>query len=121
MRLRILLISSIIWVAVLAAGAQDLVFTTTGSCASYITWNNATSHQADSIYLVKKTNAAIVVDGVAEDAWTKADPAVIKKIAHEKKEGEVLDFGFISTIGNRLVCYLQSTVDRQWNVHVYRC
>jgi len=91
MRVRNLLISSILWAGAVTANAQELEFTTTGSCASYITWNSATSHQADSVYLIKKTSAAIVIDGVAEDAWLKAVPAVIKKIAHEKKAGEVLD------------------------------
>ena len=72
-------------------GSGDLEFTTTGSCADYITWNNATSHQADSVYTIEKTKSSIVIDGVAEDAWADAIPAVIKKIAHEKKPGEVLD------------------------------
>ena len=91
MKIKNLLFSSILVAAASVATAQETEFTTSGSCASYITWNNSKSHQADSVYLVNKTNAAIVIDGVAEDAWSKATPAVIKKIAHEKKAGEVLD------------------------------
>jgi hypothetical protein len=68
-----------------------LDFTTTGSCAEYITWNNYSSHQADSVYTIEKTAAAISIDGVAESAWNEANSVVIKKIAHEKKPGEVLD------------------------------
>jgi hypothetical protein len=91
MKVKKLLISSILWAGALTATAQELEFTTSGSCAEYITWNNAKSHQADSVYLVNKTSAAIVIDGVAESAWDGANAAIIKKIAHNMQPGEVLD------------------------------
>jgi hypothetical protein len=72
--------------------AQDaLVYTTSGSCAPYITYNNWYSLQADSTYMIEKTVNPIVLDGVAESAWDEANAMVIKKVAHEKKLGDVLD------------------------------
>jgi hypothetical protein len=72
--------------------AQDaLIYTTSGSCAPYITYNNWYSLQADSTYMLEKTVKPIVVDGVAESAWDEANAVVIKKVAHEKKMGDVLD------------------------------
>jgi hypothetical protein len=41
--------------------------------------------------MIEKTVNPIVVDGVAESAWSEANAVVIKKIAHEKKLGENLD------------------------------
>jgi len=70
---------------------SELEFTTSGNCASYITYNNRFSHQADSVYAIEKTGAAITVDGVAETAWNDANATVIKKIAHEKTTGQVLN------------------------------
>jgi len=68
-----------------------LVFTTSGIAASYITWNNSTSLQSDSIYNIEKTKVEIIVDGEAEASWSEANTAVIKKIAHEKRLGDNLD------------------------------
>jgi len=67
------------------------IFTTSNACAPYITYNNYYSHQADSVYSIVKTNLPVVVDGVEEGAWSAANSAVIKKIAHEKKLGDNLD------------------------------
>jgi hypothetical protein len=72
-----------------------LIFTTTGSCASYITWNNSTTLQSDSSYNLEKTTSAIVIDGEAEASWSEANTAVIKKIAHEKKLGDNLDLSLL--------------------------
>jgi hypothetical protein len=91
MKTKQLLFSLIFVASAFVASAQDLYFTTTGSCASYITWNNYDSHQADSVYEIKKAHAPIVVDGVADAEWANAVPGVLKKIANEKKAGEVLD------------------------------
>jgi len=73
---------------------EELEFTTIGSAAEYITWNNRFSHQADSVYNIEKTMKTIVLDGDSTDAaWVDEKPEVrvISKIAHEKKAGEVLD------------------------------
>ncbi len=67
------------------------IFTTSGSAAPYITYNNWYSLQADSEYKIEKTNSPIVVDGAEEGAWSEANAAVIKKIAHEKRLGDNLD------------------------------
>jgi hypothetical protein len=70
---------------------EALIFTTTGTAAPYITYNNWYSHQADSVYMIEKTVNPIVVDGEEESAWSEANAALIKKIAHEKKLGDELD------------------------------
>ena len=70
---------------------EALIFTTTGSAASYLTWNNSYSHQADSVYEIKKAQAPIVVDGVANAEYDNAVTGVIKKIANDEKVGGVLD------------------------------
>ena len=74
-----------------ALAAEANIFTTSGTAAPYITYNNSHSLQADSEYKIEKTNKPIVVDGVEEGAWSEANAAVIKKIAHDKKLGDNLD------------------------------
>ena len=91
MKIKNLLLSFVLLAGGFVSHAQDLDFTTSGSCASYITYNNWYSHQDDSVYVIKKTNDAITVDGVAEAAWENANTGVLRKIVHEKKVGETLD------------------------------
>ena len=69
----------------------DLEFTTSGTCAKYVTLNNRFSHQSDSVYMINKTRNPIVVDALMEDAWNSAVPAVIAKGLHEQAAGSVLD------------------------------
>ena len=71
--------------------AEANIFTTSGTAAPYITYNNWFSLQADSEYKIEKTNNTIVVDGAEEGAWSEANAAVIKKIAHQSKLGDNLD------------------------------
>ena len=70
---------------------EALIYTTSGSAAPYITYNNWYSLQADSEYKIEKTNKPIVVDGAEEGAWSEANAVLIKKIAHNLKLGENLD------------------------------
>lgn len=53
---------------------------TIGTCASYIQYYPANTLQADSIYLINKTEEDIEVDAQAESAWNAAYPRVISKI-----------------------------------------
>jgi len=70
---------------------EALIFSTTGSAAPYITYNNWYSLQADSLTLIEKTINAITVDGDAEEFWSEANSYVIKKALHEKKLGDIMD------------------------------
>ncbi len=91
MKIRNLLFSFVLLASGFVSQAQDLDFTTTGSCASYITYNNWYSRQADSIYTIKKASEAITIDGVAEGAWDKANTGILRKIVHEQPVGGTLD------------------------------
>ncbi len=91
MKNKTLYFSMALILATVSVKAQDLLFTTTGSCASYLTWNNHNSHQVDSIYSINKTTAAIVVDGDEDAAFSAAVPMAIKKIANNLRAREVLD------------------------------
>lgn len=91
MKIRNLLLSFFLVVCGFLTQAQDRYFTTTGSCASYITYNNWDSHQEDSIYIVEKTKQTIVVDGVADAAYSVARVGVLNNIMNEQKVGNELD------------------------------
>lgn len=91
MKIRNLLLSSVLVGGGFISQAQDQYFTTSGSCASYITYNNWDSHQEDSIYIVEKTKQTIVVDGVADAAYSAAQIGVLNNIMNEKKLGEEMD------------------------------
>ncbi|MBK6284665.1 MAG: hypothetical protein IPF54_20320 [Draconibacterium sp.] len=91
MKIRNLLLSSVLVAGGFVSHAQDLYFTTTGSCASYITYNNWDSHQADSIYLIERTKQTIVVDGVADAAYSAAQVGILNNIMNELKVGNELD------------------------------
>ncbi len=79
MRFKTLYFSMALAIASIGVNAQ--IFE--GTCASYLQMNDAYSLQADSIYLINKTSAEILVDGVAEAAWNGAYSRVISKIASE--------------------------------------
>ena len=91
MKIRNLLLSFLLVAGGFVSQAQDLYFTTTGSCASYITYNNWDSHQEDSIYIVERTKQTIVVDGVADAAYGAARIGVLNNIMNEQKVGNELD------------------------------
>ncbi len=91
MKTKQLLFSLMFLASAFTLSAQELEFTTTGTCASYITWNNQTSRQADSMYVINKAHAPIVVDGVEDAEYANAVTGVIKKILNDKKAGDVLD------------------------------
>ncbi|MDO9255689.1 MAG: discoidin domain-containing protein [Bacteroidales bacterium] len=90
---------------------EALIYTTTGSAASYITYNNWNSLQADSLTLIEKTLNPIIVDGDAEAAWSEANSYVIKKAVNEKKLGEVLDLNLYPQSETDLY----ATVKTLWN------
>lgn len=75
-----LLLVSIFVKAQTTGGGNPLI---TGSCASYIQFNDATSLQADSIYFINKTSQEITVDALVESAWNGANARVISKCARE--------------------------------------
>lgn len=81
MKIKTLYFSVALLTAPLCVNAQTVE--TIGSCASYIQYYPANSLQADSIYLINKTDEDIVVDAVAEGAWNAAYPRVISKIQQE--------------------------------------
>lgn len=81
MKFRILYLSIAIFAASMCVNSQTVE--TFGTCASYIQFYPANSLQADSIYLINKTDEDITVDALAEGAWSAAYPRVISKIQHE--------------------------------------
>lgn len=78
MKIKTLYSSMALFAASMCVNAQTVE--TIGTCASYIQYHPANTLQADSVYLINKTEGDITVDAVAESAWNAAYPRVISKI-----------------------------------------
>ncbi|MEA4975650.1 MAG: hypothetical protein VB046_07945 [Paludibacter sp.] len=74
-----------------ANNQEELNFTTIGSCASYLKWYNPTSQDDFGTYEIVRTTSPIVVDAVAEEAWSAANAEPIARIAHYTGDGGVLN------------------------------
>lgn len=70
---------------------EEINFTTTGSCASYLKWFNPTSPDDFGTYEIVRTSSPIVVDAVAEGAWSTANAEPLARIAHYTGNGGVLN------------------------------